>query len=88
MISTGDLRLGSTLFTEPEQAYLNYILNKAEFSNGLDLRNKYIHSTYSKKEDEQKTDYITLLKLMVLIVTKINDEFCTLNFERASISRI
>ena len=41
-----------------------------------------------KKEDEQKTDYITLLKLMVLIVTKINDEFCTLNFERASISRI
>ncbi len=82
MISTGDLRLGSTLFTEPEQDYLNYVLNKSEFSNGLDLRNKYIHSTYPKKENVQRTDYITLLKLMVLVVTKINDELCTLNFEK------
>ena len=77
MISAGDLRVESTLFTEPEQDYLNYMLNKSEFSDGLDLRNKYIHSTYPKDEKEQRKDYITLLKLMILVITKINDEFCT-----------
>lgn len=77
MIAAGDLRVGSTLFTEPERDYLNYMLNKSEFSDGLDLRNKYIHSTYPQDEKEQRKDYITLLKLMVLVVTKINDEFCT-----------
>ena len=41
LIRNNDLRYGSTLFSEPEQAYLNYQLNQAEFSNGLDLRNKY-----------------------------------------------
>ena len=29
------------------------ILNKSEFTNGLDLRNKYIHNTISN--DEKKT---------------------------------
>lgn len=77
MICAGDLRVGSTLFTEPERDYLNYMLNKSEFSDGLDLRNKYIHSTYPQDEKEQKKDYITLLKLMILVITKINDEFCT-----------
>ena len=77
MIAAGDLRVGSTLFTEPERDYLNYMLNKSEFSDGLDLRNKYIHSTYPQDEKEQRKDYITLLKLMILVVTKINDEFCT-----------
>ena len=52
------------------------MLNKSKFSDGLDLRNKYIHSTYSTNETEQQTDYIQLLKLMVLIITKMNDEFC------------
>lgn len=76
MISEGDLRTGSTLFTEPESEFLNYKLNKAEFSNGLDLRNKYSHATYPQDIEEQKHDYIELLKIMVLIITKINDEFC------------
>lgn len=76
MILEGDLKTGSTLFTEPESEFLNYKLNKAEFSNGLDLRNKYSHATYPQDMKEQKRDYIELLKIMVLIITKINDEFC------------
>ena len=76
MRDAGDLRLESTLFSEPERKYLNYELNKADFSDGLDLRNKYAHSTYPQNEDEQKMDYIELLKVMVLIITKINEEFC------------
>ena len=64
------------LFSKPEQDYLNYKLNKASYSNGLDLRNKYAHSTYTKNENTQYVDYINLLKIMILIITKINEEFC------------
>lgn len=72
----GDLRLADSLFSEPEQNYLNYQLNKASYSNGLDLRNKYAHSTYSEDETTQSLDYIKLLRIMILIITKINEEFC------------
>lgn len=76
MIGNGDLRYGSTLFSEPEQAYLNYQLNQAEFSNGLDLRNKYIHSSYSQDKRVQEEDYDRLLRIMALVIMKINEEFC------------
>jgi hypothetical protein len=76
MKSAGDIRIENTLFSEPETDYLNYKLNKSEFSDGLDLRNKYVHSTYPQDEYVQKRDYIELLKLMVLIITKIYEEFC------------
>ncbi|MCI9297821.1 MAG: hypothetical protein HFI10_10310 [Lachnospiraceae bacterium] len=72
----GDLRLSDSLFSEPEQNYLNYELNKSAYSNGLDLRNKYAHSTYPEDEKIQVMDYIVLLKIMILVVTKINEEFC------------
>lgn len=60
LVSVGDLRYESTLFSKPEQDYLNYILNKAEFSNGLDLRNRYSHDTYAMDEKTQYQDYIEL----------------------------
>ena len=44
--------------------------------NGHDLRNKYIHGTHSLKSEVHKRDYIELLKIMVLIIIKINQEFC------------
>lgn len=44
-VETKEICYESTLFSKPEQDYLNYILNRSEFSNGLDLRNKYIHDT-------------------------------------------
>lgn len=72
----GDLRLSDSLFSEPEQNYLNYELNKSAYSNGLDLRNKYAHSTYPEDEKIQAMDYVVLLKIMILVVTKINEEFC------------
>lgn len=86
MISKGDLRVANTLFTEPERDYLNYILNKSEFSNGLDLRNKYVHGTYPLNEDEQQKDYMIILRTMDLIITKINDEFCTIAYSKRGIS--
>ena len=76
LVASGDMEYESTLFSRPEQAYLNYMLNKSEYSNGLDLRNKYSHDTCSLQENVQIQDYIELLKIMVLIIIKINEEFC------------
>ena len=76
LIQEGELCYGSTLFSKPEQVYLNFALNKSEYSNGLDLRNRYIHDTCSQDEAEQRADYAELQKIMVLIIIKINEELC------------
>lgn len=86
MQTNGDLKIENTLFSKPEKEYLNYVLNKAEYSNGLDLRNKYAHSTYPQNEEEQKRDYIELLKTMVLVITKMNEEFCWINDGKGGVS--
>lgn len=74
MILAGKWRTESTLFSAPEAQYLNYMLNKKEFSNGLDLRNRYIHSSYPL-DDRQELDYIELLKItycMCLVYVFLN----------------
>lgn len=76
LVKSGELRYGDTLFSEPEQEYLNYVLNKSQYSNGLDLRNKYIHSTYKLDERVQHRDYLQILKIIILLMIKINEEFC------------
>lgn len=76
LVETKDLQYESTLFSKPEQDYLNYILNRSEFSNGLDLRNKYSHDTCPLNEEIQRQDYLELQKIMVLTIIKINEEFC------------
>lgn len=76
MVASGEIKYEASLFSKPEQSYMNFVLNKAEFSNGCDLRNKYIHGTHSLREEDHQKDYIELLKIMVLIVIKINEEFC------------
>ena len=71
------LRFESTLFSKPEQNYLNYFLNKSEFNNSLDLRNKYSHGTQPfGNEEVHHSNYIIFLKLFILIIIKINDELC------------
>lgn len=70
------IEYGSYLFSKPEQDYFNYLLNKAEFNNGLDLRNRYVHGTQTSDEKEHEQDYFTFLRILILIVIKINDEFC------------
>lgn len=68
------VKFENTLFTIEERKYFNYYLNKKEFSNGLDLRNKYLHGTNSSSKDEQQNDYEILLKLIILIIYKIKDD--------------
>jgi len=66
----------NSLFSKPEQSYFNYFLNKSEFTNGLDLRNRYLHGTQANPEEVQKHEYIyfTYLKLLVLVLLKIEDD--------------
>ena len=72
----GFIRCESSLFSVPEQQYLNFMLNQAEYSNGHQLQNKYAHGSYILDEIRQQQDYTELLKIMVLIIIKINEEFC------------
>ena len=77
LVKKGLLKFESSLFSKPEQDYLNYNLNKAEFINSLDLRNMYGHGTQPfGNEDIHHSNYIRLLKLFILIIIKINDELC------------
>lgn len=71
----------SSLFSRPEIDYINYTLNKSQFNNGLDLRNKYSH-TQPKSADGERThneNYMIFLRLFILSLIKINDDFCTLD---------
>lgn len=65
-----------SLFAKPEQAYFNYYLNKSEFTNGLDLRNSYLHGTQATPDEIQAHEYayFTYLKLLILTFLKIEDD--------------
>lgn len=72
----GILEFGASLFSKSEQDYYNYLFNKSQFSNGLDIRNCYIHGTQIIDEEQNKQDYYIFLRIMFLIIIKINEEFC------------
>ena len=64
----------NTLFPHNEAEYINYILNNAEFNNGPSIRNKYSHGTYSGDVNQQMLDYMELLKVMLMVIMRINEE--------------
>ena len=66
----------TSLFSRNEQDYLDYYLNKSKFTNGHDIRNKYLHGTNTNDEEQYEIDYYLILKLFVIIVIKINDDLC------------
>lgn len=76
LISSNKLIIENTLFSRYEQDYLDYMLNDHSFDNGQQLRNKYAHGSNSLKTQQHKKDYYKFLKLFVLVVLKINEEFC------------
>ncbi|WP_449373718.1 hypothetical protein [Arthrobacter psychrolactophilus] len=78
MVAKGWMTRSSSLLTEAEGKYFNYFLNGVDFSNGPQLRNKYLHGSQANSdgEDAHFTTYITLLRLILALVIKINDDFC------------
>lgn len=66
-----------SMFSKQESDYLNYYLNNSVFTNALALRNKYEHPSKLNQEDnEVYKDYLMGLKILGLIIIKINDELC------------
>lgn len=64
----------SSLLSVPEQKYFNYIINKSEYDNSRELRNKYAHGNQSLNESQMNDDYYTMLRIMILVIIKINEE--------------
>jgi hypothetical protein len=77
LLAKGIIVEKSTLFSEPEVKYLNYLLNRLEYSNGLEIRNKYAHGIQQviTDDNEHMQNYFILLKVFILLAIKINDEF-------------
>ncbi|MFP4023006.1 MAG: hypothetical protein ACLFVR_00665 [Thiohalospira sp.] len=74
MTSKDILYFENTLFNKLERDYFNYYLNKKDFTNGLDLRNSFMHGTNTMSEGEQVKLYYALLRIIVLTVLKIEDD--------------
>lgn len=74
MIEENELIWESFLFNREEVNYLDYILNKEKFDNGLDLRNRYLHGSNTLEIHEQEVDYIKALKIAIITVLKISED--------------
>ena len=72
----GIIETQSTLFSQPEIDYFSFLLNRAEYCNGLEIRNRYMHGIQqvNTNEAEHKQNYFILLRLFVLLAIKINDD--------------
>lgn len=64
----------SKLLSRQESNYINYYLNKNKFTNWPEIRNKNIHWYKYTSENEAYTDYLNLLKIIILILLKIDLE--------------
>jgi hypothetical protein len=73
----GWLDFSSTLLSSAEASYFNFFLNKSEFADGHDLRNRYLHGTNPNPRDEaaHRKAYMQLLRLTVALVLKVQDDF-------------
>ena len=70
----------STLFSKSEQDMFDYYLNNSKFQNGPQLRNKYAHgrlgNVANSNADINYKNYLLILKLLIAIIIKINEDFC------------
>ena len=71
-----EIDVGDTLFSRQEINYFNFVMNKKEFSNGMDLRNAFLHGSFRGTEQDLQHAYIEALKILIMIVVKVNEEFC------------
>ncbi len=76
LVKNEDVEVESAVFSRQERDYYNYVLNKKEFSNSLDLRNAFLHGSFYGTDEELQQAYIETLKIFIMIVVKANEEFC------------
>ena len=73
------VKIEGSLLTQNEQEYFDFYMNKSKFTNGYDIRNRYLHGTNGNDENQYKRDYYSILKLIIIIVLKINDDLCLMD---------
>lgn len=90
LVNKGILREYSSLLSIPEINYFNYLLNRSEYRNGLEIRNRYIHGNQQVLADEKidKTNYMILLRIFIILIIKINDEFCILDKQKQNNKKV
>ena len=78
MVADGWLERRSTLLTTSEADYINYFLNQAGPTGGLDLRNRYLHGSQADGDDNavHLHTYLIALRLLIALVIKLNDDLC------------
>ena len=76
MLAKGWLVKDNHLLSKPERDYFSYYLDNAKFTNGMAYRNHYMHGCTPPVDDENEhiVAYITFLKLLTIILLKIEDD--------------
>jgi|GEM_PF-2571668 len=74
LVNEGLLQFSDRLLTTDEVSYLNYHLNMREFSDGKDLRNKYLHGSHDRDPERQKLDYLYFLRTLIVLLIKLRDD--------------
>ena len=74
----GFIKYESSLLSRPEINYINYLLNRSTYNNGLDIRNRYLHGIEENEEDENihYVNYMYGIIVFIICIIKINDELC------------
>lgn len=90
LVNNGILREYSSLLSIPEINYFNYLLNRSEYRNGLEIRNRYIHGNQQvlANENIDKENYMILLRIIIILIIKINDEFCILDKQKQNKKKV
>lgn len=78
-LNKGFLKKESTLLTKEESNYFDYMLNNQIFDNSRAIRNSYMHGTNSLNKDDHINTYLLIIKLIIVLMIKINDEFVTIH---------
>lgn len=76
MLAKGWLVKDNHLLSKPERDYFSYYLDNARFTNGMAYRNHYMHGSTPPVDDEKEHQiaYITFLRLLAILLLKIEDD--------------
>ena len=76
MHAKGWLVKDNHLLSRSERDYFSYYLDNAKFTNGMAYRNHYMHGSTPPvdNENEHSIAYITFLKLLAILLLKIEDD--------------
>jgi hypothetical protein len=74
LIAKSVIVASDSLFSTNEQNYISFVWSDS-YKNGLAIRNRYLHGAYSPNDPQIHRDYIEILKLLVMIMISLDDEF-------------